>query len=234
MPLSSQNPVISCLFKIQTGFAFLVLAYPGCPGKEEVVKRVYWQYEFYCWVLVGVRQLKGLPANEVDDEVDRMLSDLGLEDKRQARVRTLSGGMKRKLSVGIAFVGGSEVCHCSRVFWTELKLGRGMDLPWKSQSEWQRTEINGGSMSMVWPTLGSTTVTEQNVVSEIWHKGNNTCLLGVRCLMKKGWVQAIDFVVTGWKFFWLQMHVIRWCVCVTVLGKLFTPIVPLFNKQWNW
>jgi len=67
-------------------------------------------------VLVGVRQLKGLPANEVDDEVDRMLSDLGLEDKRQARVRTLSGGMKRKLSVGIAFVGGSEVCHCSRVF----------------------------------------------------------------------------------------------------------------------
>jgi len=48
MPLSSQNPVISCLFKIQTGFAFLVLAYPGCPGKEEVVKRVYWQYEFYC------------------------------------------------------------------------------------------------------------------------------------------------------------------------------------------
>ena len=67
-------------------------------------------------MLVGVRQLKGLPANEVDDEVDRMLSDLGLEDKRQARVRTLSGGMKRKLSVGIAFVGGSEVCHCSRVF----------------------------------------------------------------------------------------------------------------------
>jgi len=67
-------------------------------------------------VLVGVRQLKGLPANEVDDEVDRMLSDLGLEDKRQARVQTLSGGMKRKLSVGIAFVGGSEVCHCSRVF----------------------------------------------------------------------------------------------------------------------
>jgi len=64
-------------------------------------------------VLVGVRQLKGLLANEVDDEVDRMLSDLGLEDKRQARVRTLSGGMKRKLSVGIAFVGGSEVCHCS-------------------------------------------------------------------------------------------------------------------------
>jgi len=29
--------------------------------------------------------------------------------------------------------------------------------PWKSQSEWQRTEINGESTSMVWPTLRSRT-----------------------------------------------------------------------------
>ena len=56
-----------------------------------------------------VMQLKGLPADEVDDEVNRMLSDLSLEDKRDARVSTLSGGMKRKLSVGIALVGGSKV-----------------------------------------------------------------------------------------------------------------------------
>jgi len=54
-------------------------------------------------------QLKGIPADEVADEVDCMLSDLGLEDKRHARVKTLSGGMKRKLSVGIALVGGSKV-----------------------------------------------------------------------------------------------------------------------------
>jgi len=30
MPLS---PIISCFSKIQNGFTFLVLAYPGCPGK---------------------------------------------------------------------------------------------------------------------------------------------------------------------------------------------------------
>ena len=35
-------------------------------------------------------------------------------------------------------------------------------LPWKSQSEWQRTEINGESTSMVWPTLGSRMAKEQN------------------------------------------------------------------------
>ena len=39
MSLLSQNPVISCLILIQTGFTFLVPAYPGCPGKE-AVKRV--------------------------------------------------------------------------------------------------------------------------------------------------------------------------------------------------
>ena len=36
MPLPSPNPVISCLIKIQTGFTFLVPAYPGCPEKEAV------------------------------------------------------------------------------------------------------------------------------------------------------------------------------------------------------
>jgi len=33
---------------------------------------------------------------------------------------------------------------------------------WKSQSEWQRTEINGESTSIVWPTLVSRTAKQQN------------------------------------------------------------------------
>ena len=39
MPLLPQNPIISCLIYIQSGFTVLVPAYPGCPGKE-AVKRV--------------------------------------------------------------------------------------------------------------------------------------------------------------------------------------------------
>ena len=35
-------------------------------------------------------------------------------------------------------------------------------LLWKNQSEWHKTEINGESMSMVWPTLGSRMAKEQN------------------------------------------------------------------------
>ena len=38
----------------------------------------------------------------------RMIEDLGLPDKRHCRVDCLSGGMQRKLSVAIAFVGGSR------------------------------------------------------------------------------------------------------------------------------
>lgn len=38
-----------------------------------------------------------------------MIEDLQLADKRSIQSQKLSGGMKRKLSVGVALVGGSEV-----------------------------------------------------------------------------------------------------------------------------
>ena len=37
-----------------------------------------------------------------------MIEDLMLTDKRKTQSQYLSGGMKRKLSVGIALVGGSK------------------------------------------------------------------------------------------------------------------------------
>ena len=41
-------------------------------------------------------------------EIDQMLKDVGLPHKRHEISRHLSGGMKRKLSVAVAFVGGSK------------------------------------------------------------------------------------------------------------------------------
>lgn len=41
--------------------------------------------------------------------MERILNAIGLERKRDARAKTLSGGMKRKLCVGIALIGGSKV-----------------------------------------------------------------------------------------------------------------------------
>uniref|UniRef100_A0A5F8AR55 ABC transporter domain-containing protein n=1 Tax=Macaca mulatta TaxID=9544 RepID=A0A5F8AR55_MACMU len=42
-------------------------------------------------------------------EIDRMLATFNLLEKRNKLSKSLSGGMKRKLSIIIAFIGGSKV-----------------------------------------------------------------------------------------------------------------------------
>ncbi|KAJ8277432.1 hypothetical protein GJAV_G00075090 [Gymnothorax javanicus] len=54
-------------------------------------------------------RMKGLSNSEVKNELDKLLTDVGLLHKRHEQTRNLSGGMQRKLSVAIAFVGGSKV-----------------------------------------------------------------------------------------------------------------------------
>ncbi|XP_069042006.1 phospholipid-transporting ATPase ABCA1 isoform X2 [Lepisosteus oculatus] len=54
-------------------------------------------------------RLKGMSEEEVRAEMERMLQDVGLPHKRKEQTKNLSGGMQRKLSVAIAFVGGSKV-----------------------------------------------------------------------------------------------------------------------------
>ncbi|XP_020919557.1 ATP-binding cassette sub-family A member 13 isoform X2 [Sus scrofa] len=48
------------------------------------------------------------PQEELRRQVDRTLRDVGLVQHRHKPTRALSGGMKRKLSVGIAFLGASR------------------------------------------------------------------------------------------------------------------------------
>ena len=59
----------------------------------------------------NVRQLKGHPVKQLKREVNRMIRVLRLEEKRDVYSRRLSGGMKRKLSVGIALIAGSKVSN---------------------------------------------------------------------------------------------------------------------------
>ncbi|XP_058124970.1 phospholipid-transporting ATPase ABCA3-like [Anopheles ziemanni] len=54
-------------------------------------------------------QLKGIPREKTEAEIDKYVNLLELSDKRHAQSHTLSGGMKRKLGVGIALCGGSRV-----------------------------------------------------------------------------------------------------------------------------
>uniref|UniRef100_A0A8C4Y8A9 ABC transporter domain-containing protein n=1 Tax=Gopherus evgoodei TaxID=1825980 RepID=A0A8C4Y8A9_9SAUR len=54
-------------------------------------------------------RLKGLSGEQVKEEVKQIIQDVGLPHKRREQTKNLSGGMQRKLSVAIAFVGGSRV-----------------------------------------------------------------------------------------------------------------------------
>ena len=58
--------------------------------------------QFFC-------RLKGVPDGEVAGNVTSMLNSLKLPEKRHTQSKALSGGMKRRLSCGMAFVGGSKV-----------------------------------------------------------------------------------------------------------------------------
>ncbi|KAH8952939.1 hypothetical protein BDL97_09G111100 [Sphagnum fallax] len=53
--------------------------------------------------------LKGVPKLQTEQTVNEMVINLGLEDKANSRASYLSGGMQRKLQVGLAMIGGSRV-----------------------------------------------------------------------------------------------------------------------------
>ncbi|KAK5642701.1 hypothetical protein RI129_008868 [Pyrocoelia pectoralis] len=54
-------------------------------------------------------RLKGVPKPDINAEIEKYVEMLELQPKKKAKAETLSGGMKRKLSVGVALCGGSSV-----------------------------------------------------------------------------------------------------------------------------
>lgn len=55
---------------------------------------------------------KNCQADLLTSEITRYMKLIGLEEQSDCRVATLSGGMKRKLAVCLAFCGGSKVVFC--------------------------------------------------------------------------------------------------------------------------
>ncbi|KAM4524848.1 cholesterol transporter ABCA5 [Odontesthes bonariensis] len=53
--------------------------------------------------------IKGIPPADVDAEVTKVLKDLDMEKIMTAQAKNLSGGQKRKLSVGIAILGDPKI-----------------------------------------------------------------------------------------------------------------------------
>lgn len=64
------------------------------------------------------------------DKIDAMLKDVGLTEKRHALSSSLSGGMKRKLSLSIALIGDPKlllldevmICDFFRVMHATLRM----------------------------------------------------------------------------------------------------------------
>ena len=59
--------------------------------------------------LVFFGMLKGMTKSAAEDEGAKYISMLNLEPKKDVNVTTLSGGMKRKVNLGIALIGDSKV-----------------------------------------------------------------------------------------------------------------------------
>ena len=53
--------------------------------------------------------LKGIRADQVETEVQKTIDKIGLREKDRNYPSELSGGQKRKLSLGIAFIGESKI-----------------------------------------------------------------------------------------------------------------------------
>lgn len=53
-----------------------------------------------------------MKKSEIKDEINKYVTQLELEPKRNALSQSLSGGMKRKLSIAIALCGNSKVVFC--------------------------------------------------------------------------------------------------------------------------
>lgn len=76
-------------------------------------------------------KLKGAQSKCLSSEIDKMIADVDLVHKRKELSTNLSGGMKRKLSVAISFIGGSKTVildeptagvdpHARRAIWEIL------------------------------------------------------------------------------------------------------------------
>nr|XP_033770847.1 phospholipid-transporting ATPase ABCA1-like [Geotrypetes seraphini] len=75
-----------------------------CPQHNVLFEQLTVEEHIYFYA-----RLKGCDSKQVKEEIDSMIKDTGLSDKRKDMVKSLSGGMQRKLSIAIAFVGGSKV-----------------------------------------------------------------------------------------------------------------------------
>jgi ABC-type multidrug transport system ATPase subunit len=77
-------------------------------------------------------RLKGLykrmSKSEAEEHIDQSIRDVALFEKRNSMSKNLSGGMKRKLSVAIAFCGDSKVVLLDEPTSGMVSVGKPLDV----------------------------------------------------------------------------------------------------------
>jgi ABC-type multidrug transport system ATPase subunit len=106
------------------------------------------------WLELSARQhlriyarLKAIRPGQIEGECDRVLNDVNLMGDADNAARTYSGGMKRRLSVGIASIGNPRI-----IFLDEPTTG--MD-PLSKRRVWAREKHIGGSGAHLNPWASS-------------------------------------------------------------------------------
>ena len=66
--------------------------------------------------LILFANIKQMDPSIINGSVDEIMTDVGLNDKRYAKTKTLSGGQKRKLSVAIALLGDSKIVYLGLIY----------------------------------------------------------------------------------------------------------------------
>ncbi|EGG24652.1 ABC transporter A family protein [Cavenderia fasciculata] len=97
-------------YSIQTQMDHVRRTLGVCPQHDIIWKQLT-VYEHLC-IYAG---LKGISGKEIEKQAIFMAKEVGLEEKMHAPSGSLSGGQKRKLCLGIAFIGRSEVIFLDEV-----------------------------------------------------------------------------------------------------------------------
>ncbi|KAM9994608.1 hypothetical protein ACTFIZ_007751 [Dictyostelium cf. discoideum] len=85
--------------------------YIGCCLQTDII----WPQLTVLEHLVIYASLKGVENRNIQREAERMATEVGLAEKINAPAASLSGGQKRKLCLGIAFIGRSKIIFLDEV-----------------------------------------------------------------------------------------------------------------------
>jgi len=91
-------------FDIQTEIDYVFTSIGLCPQFD-----VHWEGLTVEETMLFYIRLRGVKISQEKEELEKSLASVFLQDKRETLVNQLSGGMKRRLSIAVSFIGNPDV-----------------------------------------------------------------------------------------------------------------------------